>query len=73
MIEFKCEKCGSLYKVKDEYAGKQVRCKKCGRVTQITATAPDSDNIMPDFDSLFSALAEEERRAPTLEDSMLGV
>ena len=71
MIEFKCEKCGSLYKVKDEYAGKQVRCKKCGHVTHIEAV--ETDFSMPDFDSLFSALAEEERRAPTLEDSMMGV
>ncbi len=71
MIEFKCEKCGSLYKVKDEYAGKQVRCRKCGQVTLIQAAA--ADEIMPDFNSLFTALAEEERRAPTLEDSMMGV
>ena len=71
MIEFKCQKCDSLYKVKDEYAGKQVRCKKCGHVTLIEAI--ETDSVMPDFDSLFSALAEEERRAPTLEDSMMGV
>lgn len=70
MIEFKCEKCESLYKVKDEFAGKQVRCKKCGHVTPIPAAESD---VMPDFDALFSALAEEERRAPTLEDSMMGV
>ena len=71
MIEFKCEKCQSHYKVKDEYAGKQVRCKKCGQVTQIHP--PENDYSMPDFDELFRALAEEERRAPTLEDSMMGV
>ena len=71
MIEFKCEKCESLYKVKDECAGKQVRCKKCGHVTQIATVEPYG--VMPDFDSLFTALAEEERRAPTLEDSMMGV
>lgn len=72
MIEFKCKKCGSVYKVKDEYAGKQVRCKKCGQVTLIEAAAPE-ETVMPDFDALFTALAEEERRAPTLDDSMIGV
>lgn len=72
MIEFKCKHCDSLYKVKDDYAGKQVRCKKCGHVTVIEAIEADN-NLMPDFDALFTALAEEERRQPTLEDSMLGV
>lgn len=71
MIEFKCKKCESIYKVKDEYAGRQVRCKKCGQVTLIDAA--EDTSVMPDFESLFTALAEEERRAPTLEDSMMGV
>lgn len=71
MIEIKCKKCDSLYQVKDEYAGKQVRCKKCGEV--ILVEAAETDTVMPDFDSLFTALAEEERSAPTLADSMMGV
>lgn len=71
MIEIKCTKCDSLYKVKDEYIGKQVRCKKCGELIHIEA--PMVDDIMPDFDALFTALAEEERSAPTLADSMMGV
>jgi len=71
MIGFKCEQCGSDYKVKDDYAGKQVRCKKCGHVTPVPSTAAEAQ--IPDFDALFNALAEEERHAPTLEDSMMGV
>lgn len=70
MFEIKCIKCDSVYKVKEEYAGKQVRCKKCGHL--ILIVEPVKDDVMPDFDSLFTALAEEERRAPTLADSMVG-
>ena len=71
MIEFKCEQCETDYKVKYEYAGKQMRCKKCGHVNTIPEVHVEGE--MPDFDALFSALAEEELHAPTLEDSMLGV
>ncbi len=71
MITFACKKCGSTYKLSDEYAGKRVRCKKCSHVIEIKAAAA-VDESMPDFDSLFTALAEEERSAPTLADSMVG-
>ena len=72
MLEFECAKCGSHYKLSDEYAGKRVGCRKCGHVFLVEQTPP-IDKSMPDFDSLFTALAEEERQAPTLEDTMTGI
>ena len=72
MLEFECEKCGNHFKLSDEYAGRHVGCKKCGHVF-LVGKIPLVDENMPDFDSLFTALAEEERRAPALEDSMMGV
>ena len=69
MLKITCEKCNSVYHVKEEYAGKQVRCKKCGQVLRVEAP---EENVMPDFDALFKSLAEEEQNAPTLEDSMAG-
>ncbi|MBC8379868.1 MAG: zinc-ribbon domain-containing protein [Planctomycetes bacterium] len=71
MISFACENCSSAYKLSDEYAGKRVRCKKCDHVILVKAPAA-VEGSMPDFHSLFSALAEEERSAPTLHDSMIG-
>ncbi len=72
MITFACEKCDSKYKLADEYAGKRVRCKKCSHVMLVPSPVSTVDENMPDFDALFTALAEEERKAPTLEDSMVG-
>jgi hypothetical protein len=69
MIEVRCGQCGHTYNVKDELIGKQVRC-KCGQTIRVET--PLNEDGMPDFDSLFSALAEEERNAPTLADSMMG-
>lgn len=71
MISFACEKCSTAYNLADEYAGKRVRCKKCNHVIAVKAPAA-ADESMPDFNSLFTALAEEERSAPTLADSMMG-
>ena len=70
MIEHKCTNCGSIYTLSNDYNGKHVRCKKCGRIIVIN---PPTDVIMPDFDSLFTALSEQERLAPTLEDSRIGI
>lgn len=36
-----CEKCGFRYKLKDELAGKKVKCKEC----QAVATAGHGDSV----------------------------
>jgi dienelactone hydrolase/transcription elongation factor Elf1 len=38
-ISFQCEKCGKLYEVPDNTAGKSARCKQCGQVMKIPAPA----------------------------------
>ena len=65
MIELNCLNCNSLYTLGDDYAGKRVRCRKCSHV--ITVGKPPAEETMPDFNALFTALAEQEREAPTLE------
>ena len=70
MIECKCIKCNRIYTLSDDYAHKHVRCKKCGYV--IVVENIPTNETMPDFNSLFTALAEQERQAPTLEDSRIG-
>jgi len=46
MIEFACEGCGHGYKVKQELAGKQVRC-KCGHVMTVPAAASNRPALKP--------------------------
>lgn len=38
-IEFKCQKCGKGYKVRDEQAGKRMNCRECSATTRIPADA----------------------------------
>src|SRR5690554_3059279 len=37
---FKCQKCGFKTKVKDQLAGKRIKCPKCQTVGQVAAPAP---------------------------------
>lgn len=77
MIEFSCEKCGHLYKVGKQYAGKKVRCQQCDSVCLVPKANPAtryfyedvhyaSDGITPDFDDIFRALLKQEREAPPI-------
>ena len=48
-IEFRCQKCSRLLRVKDDTAGKQAKCPECGTVVQIpaaTGTAPAADDLL---------------------------
>ena len=45
MIEAKC-KCGKAYSVKDELAGKTVRCKACGGTLVIPQAQPDEPEVV---------------------------
>lgn len=47
MIEFACGSCGKRYRVKDELAGKQAKCKQCGSLMAIPAppAAPAEDPL----------------------------
>jgi predicted Zn finger-like uncharacterized protein len=42
MIDFSCPGCGERFAVPDNAAGRNVRCKKCGRQIVVPITAPDS-------------------------------
>jgi len=42
MIEFMCPSCSHQIKIKDEYAGKAGKCKRCGEAVRV----PDSDSGM---------------------------
>lgn len=52
-ISVSCESCGKQLKVKDEAAGKRVKCPDCGKAVQI----PQPDDVMDaeaDYDNPFS-------------------
>ncbi len=42
-IEFRCQNCQSLYKVKEEHGGKRTKCKKCEVVMEIPVAAPSKE------------------------------
>jgi hypothetical protein len=44
-ISFNCRGCGASYSVKDEYAGKKTKCKKCGE--SISIPAPSAGDLDP--------------------------
>ncbi len=43
MIKFHCKHCSGKIGVKDEYAGKRVRCPKCKQPVRVPAPEPDDD------------------------------
>ncbi len=46
-IQFKCRHCGMKYKVKDELAGKKVKCKKCKKPMSIPMPAERTEDGTP--------------------------
>lgn len=46
-ISFACESCAATLKVKDELAGKRVKCPKCGQPTAVSAAVPEG-NLLPE-------------------------
>jgi len=45
MISAYCTKCGHQYRVKDEHAGRSVKCRQCQGVVRIPAAADDDVNL----------------------------
>lgn len=47
-VSFPCRACAATLKVKDELAGKRVKCPKCGQPTAVPAAAAPGENLLPD-------------------------
>ena len=62
-IVFNCE-CGRQLQVRDEHAGRRVKCPACGEET----TAPSAAAIQPEASAPYSPAAQPERRARRFED-----
>jgi hypothetical protein len=58
-ISFKCPGCGASYNVKDEYAGKSTKCKKCGELMKIPAAKAADFDDLPDLSSLAPPAASD--------------
>lgn len=76
MIKFDCSSCAQSYRVKDDYAGKRIKCKSCGTVNTIPSTQENTENIerpvgcadsIAAYNELFKELSKYEKQAPTLE------
>ena len=46
VIHFGCPKCGHEFRVKDEFAGKRVRCKACGLVFLVPTPEPEEPVVV---------------------------
>jgi len=78
MIEFKCSKCGHRLNVPPGYAGKRVRCKRCGQIeivsalptktASFTSNATDTpEEFMERNFDVFQELLKHEKEAPAVE------
>ncbi len=47
MIRFSCSNCGAAFKVKDEHAGKRVKCPKCATANTVPAADDDEEVEAP--------------------------
>lgn len=59
MIRYKCDKCGSVLKIKDRLAGTKGKCPKCETAFKVPA-APASDTSEPDDASDDQDVSEED-------------
>ena len=73
MLKFSCSKCGHLYRVSDEYAGKRFRCKGCGQVNTIPQPANETfgngDSVFA-YNNLLRDLAKAEKAAPPVDTDL---
>jgi predicted Zn finger-like uncharacterized protein len=75
-ITAKCDECGTAYRVKDEAAGKSMRCKTCGETFSVPRQAASGGSTKKpkpaadddDFLSGLRAAASSERNAARAED-----
>jgi len=71
LINFKCSQCGQAYNVKDDFAGKKVRCKNCQAVNTIPSPGPSGksrscEDSIAAYNSLLQELLRQEKQAPTV-------
>lgn len=71
-ISLTCPDCFKDYRVRDEFAGKRVKCKACGSTIHITKPA-SADSEDDDFLSLLSDAAQQAATAETLGGSGVNV
>jgi len=69
LINFKCSQCGQAYNVKDDFAGKKVRCKSCQTVNTIPSPASSGggrscEDSIAAYNSLLQELLRQEKQAP---------
>ena len=55
-IEARCAKCSKKLKVKDELAGKKIKCPECGAIVAIPAPAAGKQELNPDLNSTESII-----------------
>ena len=71
MINFRCTKCKTSFRVSDEYEGKKVRCSKCKQVNSILRHEGEIDldttNAEKDYFDVFAQLLKWEKQAPPAE------
>lgn len=65
-ISVQCGDCDAKYRVKDDAAGKQLKCKACGATIPIPAA--DGDGGEDDFLSGLNAAAKAEKRSSAVDD-----
>lgn len=63
-IKVSCDICAKKYKVRDEAAGKRMRCKECGET--ITIPEPESDHDDDDFSKLLEDAVELESKSKSI-------
>ena len=67
-IQVSCPVCAKIYKVKEEAAGKKLRCKDCGETVSIPNldVVQDQDYAENDFSSLLDDAVELEAKSKTI-------
>lgn len=53
MIHFACPKCGKDFQVKDEFSGRQTRCRNCGQSLTVPASYPPLAALAPPSPSVY--------------------
>ncbi|MFN0197193.1 MAG: hypothetical protein ACKVT0_10645 [Planctomycetaceae bacterium] len=62
-IQVKCPKCSKVYKLKDDFAGKKIRCKDCEAMIAVPKPKEEKVEEEADLDLGSLNLAQEERTA----------
>jgi predicted Zn finger-like uncharacterized protein len=63
-----CPDCDRTIKVKDEIAGKKVRCPGCSTVISIPAASANDDDFLSDFDDVSTPKRPRRRKSESIDD-----